>query len=101
MEADISLMFCELYFSLKNKIIHITFTNNQGLNGYINGYYYEDLDEQNKIAIWHFIQAKEYLEQQTPQLNNRDSLLLPHKNIKEIEYLDNNSKIQAINFINK
>lgn len=48
MEADITIIFCYLYFNLKNKIILITLNNSQELNGYINGYYYENLDAQDK-----------------------------------------------------
>lgn len=48
MDFDITLIFCELYFNLSNKNIHKTLINNEKLSGYINGYYYEDLDKENK-----------------------------------------------------
>ncbi len=80
MDFDISIIFCELYFNLNNKNIHITLINNIELNGYINGYYYADLDDKNmKIETWHFIKNND---------NNsfkefECSTLIPHTLIKK------------------
>lgn len=48
--------------------------------------------------MWHFIKTEEYVAQQRLQLSNSNSLLIKHKHIKEIKYLDNNSNFQTIKF---
>ena len=96
MEFDITIIFCELYFNLSNKNIQITLINNEELNGHINGYYYTDLDDKNmKIETWHLIKNNEI----NTFKEFECSILIPHKLIKKVKYLDNNSQSQTIKFI--
>ncbi len=99
MDFDITIVFCELYFNLSNNNIHITLINNEKLSGYINGYYYEDLDKENKkILTWHFVEASHSNSLSQQENEYTFSKLIPHKLIKEVLYIDNNLKSQKIKF---
>jgi hypothetical protein len=100
MEFDITIIFCELYFNLLEKNIQIILKNNDEISGYINGYYYEDIDNENKkIATWHFVETNADNNFKKTENDFEFSKLIPHKIIKEVKYLDNNLKFQTIKFI--
>ncbi len=99
MDFDITIIFCELYFNLSNKNIHIALINNEKLSGHFNGYYYEDLDTANKkIATWHFVESNDNNGLSPQEDEYSFSKLIPHKLIKEVLYIDNNSNSQKIKF---
>lgn len=99
MENDITIQFCDIYFNLINNIVTITLINNEQLIGFIEGYFYEDLnDAKPTIAMWAFVQTTMFNSFAHELKNGQKKIILQQKHISNIEIRNNKNEKQVFKF---